>query len=400
MRYSFYIILILIALFYGSCKKDGTVSNTNITIGGLLSLTGNWSSLGINSQEAMNLAIKDINNYMVQTGSLYRFSTSIYDTKLDTTFAQVAIRDALSKNIRYLVGPQSSAELGAIRSFANDNEIIVVSQGSTASSLAIAGDALFRFCPGDAVEGKAMAQTIYSSGIRDLITIARDDLGNKGLQQSVGSSFTGLGGTVEPIAPYSAILTDFSPVLSLLKGKISQLGGIAGVDKVGVYIASFDECVTLFQQASLDPVFASVRWFGGDGVVFSTALTSNLTAVSFAMATRFFVPNFGLPQQANPNLAIIAAAIKSKTGIDADAYALSVYDAMWVIARTEAAFPTPNIEFSKLKDIFRFEANQYYGITGPIVLNTAGDRSAGSFDYWGIIYEGGTYKWKLVGKSL
>jgi hypothetical protein len=35
-----------------------------------------------------------------------------------------------------------------------------------------------------------------------------------------------------------------------------------------------------------------------------------------------------------------------------------------------------------------------------LLLNAAGDRSIGSFDYWGIVLEGGSYKWKLVGKSL
>jgi branched-chain amino acid transport system substrate-binding protein len=158
--YSFLLLLIFTNVV--SCKKENTIKNTTITIGGLFSLTGNWASLGIASQEAMSLAIKDINSYMVQTGSTYRFSMSVFDTKLDTVLAQVALKEAFSKNIHSVIGPQSSSELGAIRSFANANNILVVSQGSTASNLAIADDAIFRFCPGDKVEGKALSQTIYA----------------------------------------------------------------------------------------------------------------------------------------------------------------------------------------------------------------------------------------------
>jgi hypothetical protein len=33
-------------------------------------------------------------------------------------------------------------------------------------------------------------------------------------------------------------------------------------------------------------------------------------------------------------------------------------------------------------------------------LNAAGDRSKGNFDYWGIVNEKGTYKWKWLGRSL
>ena len=399
MQKNHFFLILFISLNFIACKKQPTVSNTNITIGGLLSLTGNWSSLGINSQEAMNLAISDVNRYMVQTGSAYRFSTVIYDTKLDTLLAQSSLKDALSKNIHAIVGPQSSGELSAIRNFANTNNILVVSQGSTASSLAIAGDAIFRFCPGDSVEGNAMAQTIYGSGIRHLITLSRNDIGNTGLQNSVGMAFTGLGGSVDAISPYSQTVSDFSVILATLKSKMQQWTISNSAESMGIYLASFDECVALFVQASADPVFSSVQWFGGDGVVFSSALISNATASSFAVATRFFVPNFGLPQQANPDLASIVAAIKSKTGLDPDAYALSVYDAMWVIALSESALSNYPADFSKLKSVFQSEADRYYGITGPLLLNAAGDRSIGSFDYWGIVSQGGAYQWILVGKS-
>ena len=222
MQRNHFLIILLISLNLIACKKQSTVSNTNITIGGLLSLTGNWSSLGLNSQAAMNLAITDINNYMAQTGSTYRFSAAIYDTRLDTLLSQSSLKDALGKNIHAIIGPQSSAEVAAIRNYANANNILVVSQGSTASSLAIAGDAIFRFCPGDSVEGTAMAQTIFGSGIRHLITLSRDDIGNTGLQNSVGSAFSAQGGSVDAISPYSQTISDFSAILATLKIKMQQ----------------------------------------------------------------------------------------------------------------------------------------------------------------------------------
>lgn len=402
MRSIFYplVIVLISSLFFSSCKKDTTENPVNIKIGGLLSLTGNWSSLGITSQEAMNLAASDINSYMEKTNSPYRFSTVIYDTKLDTAEVLTALNDALSKNIKFIIGPQSSAELGAIRNFANTNQILIVSQGSTAGSLAIADDALFRFCPDDGVEGKALAKTIYASGRQSLITLARDDSGNKGLQLAVGSEFTKLGGTVDAIAPYSVNTTDFAAIVTTIKSKIQQHTITVGAGKVAVYLASFDECVDLFNLAAQDPVLSSVSWYGGNGVALSQALISDTDAAAFAAKIHFFAPIFGLPQQANPNLAAIEAAIKSKTGMDADAYALSAYDAMWVIARTIEASPSALTEFEKLKTVFVKESSQYYGITGPVVLNAAGDRSIGTFDYWGIVTDKGVTIWKWIGSSM
>jgi branched-chain amino acid transport system substrate-binding protein len=163
---------------------------------------------------------------------------------------------------------------------------------------------------------------------------------------------------------------------------------------------AIDECVYLFNEVSTDPIFSSVQWYGGDGVVLSPALTGDAQATAFAVTTKFIAPNFGLPTIPHPDLATISAAIKSATGIESDAYALAAYDAVWVIAKTATATPITNTSNDLTKKVFNVESNKYFGITGPVLLNAAGDRSTGSFDYWGIVLEGGSYKWKLVGISL
>lgn len=129
-------------------------------------------------------------------------------------------------------------------------------------------------------------------------------------------------------------------------------------------------------------------------------LTGDAQAAAFAVTTKFIAPNFGLPTIPHPDLATISAAIKSSTEIEADAYALAAYDAVWVIAKTATAMPITNTSYDLTKKVFNVESSKYFGITGPVLLNAAGDRSTGSFDYWGIVLEGGSYKWKLVGKSL
>lgn len=387
-------------LFFSACNKNTSVSSTNIKVAGLFSITGNWSSLGKNSQQAMNLAVTDINKYLESCNSPYRFSSMVYDTGLDTTTAKTSIQKAYTEqNIRFIIGPQSSAELGAIRQYANDHNMLVISQGSTASNLAIPNDALFRFCPGDAVEGSAISRTMFSAGKKVIITIARNDAGNIGLQTSVGSNFTGLGGKVEALTPYETNTTNFASVIQQIKTKIQQHTATYPASQIGVYIGSFDECVNLFNQASTDPVLTSVNWYGGDGMVQSSALLADVPARNFAVATGFFAPNFGLPMQAHPSLNSIYNSITASTGIKPDAYALSVYDAMWVIAKTVASHPGVLTDFGKLKTDFNTEANQFFGITGPVLLNNNGDRTIGSFDYWGITNQGGTYSWTVVGKS-
>ncbi|MFM7671813.1 MAG: ABC transporter substrate-binding protein [Bacteroidota bacterium] len=397
-----FLLFFSLILFAGCNKDNGNNSGalTTYPVAGLFSLTGNWSSLGLTSQEVLNIAVKDVNTYLAERRSSIRFSATVYDTKLDTALAKTYFQTAINTlKSKFIIGPQSSAEVGALREMANNNNTLLISQGSTASSLALPSDAVFRFCPGDGPEGSAISRTAYQSGKRMMITLARNDAGNLGLQSSVNRSFAALGGQTDALSPYSTSQTDFSSVLSTLRAKIQQQVATYGAAGVGVYLASFDECAILFRQSYNDPILSSVNWFGGNGVVLSAALLADADAKRFAAAVSFFAPNFGLPAQAHPKLSGLVTAVRTKTGLDPDAYAISVYDAVWVLATTVADFPITASDFSALKARFSEQANRYFGASGPVMLDVNGDRASGASDYWGIVNEGGNYSWKVVGKS-
>ena len=403
MNRLFRFAIVLMLLVVAACTKEDSSSSEAITtypIAGLFSLTGNWSSLGVTSEAVLNIAIQDANAYLEDRGSQIRFSATVYDTKLDTALAKTYFNSAISTlESKFILGPQSSAEVGALLNLANSSKTLVISQGSTASSLALPNDAVFRFCPGDGPEGQAVSRTAYQAGKRMLITLARNDAGNLGLQSIVTQSFTALGGQTDNLEPYATTLTDFSAIIEELRTKIQSHISTYGVEAVGIYLASFDECTQLFSQATNDPILSSVNWYGGDGAVLSAALLADPNASSFAASVSFFAPNFGLPAQEHPQLSELAAAVRTKTSIDPDAYAISVYDAVWVLAITIADFPTSTTDFEILKDRFQEQANRFYGFSGPVLLNDNGDRASGAFDYWGIVEEGGNFTWQVVGKS-
>lgn len=395
-----YILILLIPVCLMSYKVETPSKITNVRIGALVSVSGNWSTLGIASQEAINIAINDVNTHMQETGSLFRFSVTTYDTKMDPGLALASVKQAYKNGIRFIVGPQSSAEVKAVKSFIDANHMILISQGSTAGSLAIANDGIFRFCASDAAQGDAMAQAIYAAGIRSIVSVARDDEGNKELSTAVNKAFIMRGGKVAVIKPFDPLTTDFSKLLQEVKTKIEEQTAILGDGKVAVYLASFDKVKELFEQAAADSSFPIVHWYGGDGITLSKVLLSDAVSASFAAKSQFFSPRLGLPQQVSPELERISTLIKAKTGLEADAYALAAYDAVWVIAQTVTNFPTPSTDYNLLKQVFQKEANQYFGITGPILLNEAGDRSIAAFEYWGISSEAGSYQWQFKGKSL
>lgn len=390
---------VLLAGIVSGCKEDEQPI-VNIKVNGLSSITGNWSSLGITTKAAMELAEADINDHFAKKGSSYRLITNTLDTKLEAEKAVAFFNSETAAGTRFFIGPQSSAELAAILPVANTKNALVISQGSTAGTLAIAGDPVFRFCPADKIEGAAIAKTIFSQGIKGLVTLARDDAGNKGLQTATGASFTAAGGETKALAAYGAAVTDFSTSLLAIKEQVAALKVKYGATAVGVYLASFDECIGLFKQAAADPVLSSVRWYGGDGVTLSAALIADPAAASFAVTTQFFTPTFGLPDAYKTTWEPLAARIKAKTSIDADAFGIAAYDAMWVIAKTIENQNGIPADVNTLKTAFTTQANSYTGATGPTTLDSFGDRANGSFDYWGIAKSGSAYQWKFVAKSI
>ena len=393
-------VLVLSLTFFG-CRKDHeeTCKIETIKVAALLSKTGEWSNLGISSEAALEIGVSQINQDFESRGLPYRFELSVFDTELTPSIALQNMEYLASNNFRLVIGPQSSSEMAAVKAIADSLGILVVSQGSTASSLSIANDALYRYVPGDQIEGAAMANTMITAGKQALVTLARNDVGNVGLQNSLNTNFSNLGGTVVSAGTYDPLATDYSVSLAAVKNQIIQYSASYSNTQIAVYLASFDEAVALFNQASGDPVLSSVNWYGGDGFIKNQALLNDPLAAQFAFATSFFSPEFGLPASAQNIWSPLLTSIFNACGQDADAFTLSAYDAIKVMAKVieqNSGIPATS---SSLFDSFMTLSNSHVGATGSIALNANGDRANGSFNYWGLAFANGVYTWNLVGQS-
>ncbi len=379
-----------------ACGGGGNGSNDTETlrIGGLLSLTGSWSSLGETSQAAMQVAAADVNTYLDQIGSDLRVEIDVIDTKLQPDLAATALQQLARDRVRVVVGPQSSAEVRAVKPIADQQGLLVISQGSTAHSLAVPGDNIFRLCPDDEQEGPAIAALMVAEGITDIVGISRNDDGNVGLQTSAGASFTARGGTVREGIVYAADQTDFAATAADLDARV-RAAMAGGAETVGVYLTAFDEAAQLFAAASAYPALGGVTWYGSDGVVASEALLVP-TSAPFASAVGYPCPIFGLDPNAAPLRAPIAAEVQDATGLPPDAFGLSTYDAVWLI--TLAYLQAGGTQdLARYKDAFTRTAETYFGITGWTRLNAAGDRATGAFDFSGICPANADYEWRHVG---
>ncbi|MEE8181456.1 MAG: ABC transporter substrate-binding protein, partial [Nitrosopumilaceae archaeon] len=387
--------------------KDGSQV---ITIGALVPSSGIWSSLGESTSAALEIAVEDVNDYFAESGSKTRVGLIIEDTKTNPSIALEKLHDLAEKDIRIVIGPSSSAELIALKKYADDNDILLISPASTAPSLAIPGDNVFRFVPDDTHQGKAIATKMWNDGIRVVVPFWRTDVYGNGLYLSMKQNIEIFGGSVVDGVPYvprvgelSASLNRINFVvwdqeLKSLNSKVSQATALYGTDKVAVFLIAFDEVVPIHMMGGKHPDLVSVRWYGSDSSAQNEALIRNSHSAMFSMKTGFLNSMYGIEENTE-RLKLLEEEIEHRTHIDPGAYAIIAYDAFWVAALTQNATIATN-DFSSLKNTLVQKANSYLGVSGNTILNDAGDRKYGNYDFW-VLSENedqdGFY-WNHVGK--
>lgn len=390
--------LVVMAAALSSCAGVSTEPRERkVLLGGLFSLTGNWSTLGQTGSAAMELAVEDVNHYLAGNAAGISFVAAIEDTRLKPELALEKAQALQARGAQLLIGPQSSGEVAHLKSFVDENGLLLVSPSSTAGTLAIPGDNIFRFTPADSLEGVAVSALMWEDGIRAVVPVWRDDSGNAGLEAATRANFSGRGGSVLEGVRYGAATQDFAPTVAALRAQVQQAIAQHGSAGVAVYLAAFDEVAALFASAQSDPLLGSVRWYGSDGVAHSVALLNNPQAVDFAIRTGYPNPVFGLDEGARDIWEPLVQRIRTRTNLEPDAFALAVYDAVWVVARGYVASGAP-LDVARLKKAFTTAAATGYGATGWTVLNEAGDRRYGDFDFWAIRSEGGVPRWTRVAR--
>ncbi|HSJ26076.1 MAG TPA: ABC transporter substrate-binding protein [Longimicrobiales bacterium] len=389
--------LALLALLGCDSGSPTEPAESEVLLGALFSLTGNWSTLGQTSQVAVEIAVEEVNRYLEGNAAGVRFKVAVEDTRLEPERALERAQALHSRGARILIGPQSSAEVAYLKPWVDANGLLLVSHGSTAGNLAIPGDNVFRFTPSDVPEGAAVSAMMWEDGIRTLVPVWRDDAGNAGLEAATRTAFSALGGSVLAGVKYGDAISDHSPTVEALRAQVLDAIAQQGQAQVGVYLAAFDEVVHLFISASTDAVLGSVRWYGSNGVALSEALLDDPVAVEFAIRTGYPNPVFGRDEGAREIWEPIVAQIRARTGLEPDGFALAVYDAVWVVARAYiASGATDDVE--RLKQAFTTAAASGYGATGWTVLDEAGDRKYGDFDFWAVGDEAGVPRWTRVAR--
>lgn len=394
--------------------SDGAA--VTVKIGALLPLTGTLSSFGQSADVSLRVALSDINAQLSKNNSNSRVGLVIEDTKTDPSVALEKLKDLKSKGVRIVIGPATSAAVSAVKDYADQNGILILSPSSTATELATPNDNLFRFVPDDSHQTEAIAQRMWQDGIRVVVPIWRTDIFGEGLHSMLNEKFESLGGKVIEGRSYKPPTGDFAASLHrinfifweqdvrALDFRVNEAVKQYGASKVGVYIVAYDEIVPIMIQAERHPGLSIVRWYGSDGSALNANLVHNEDVADFAEKTSFINPIYAVDNDSNSRFVKVEHEVTKEIGHSHRSYAEVAYDALWVAALASDKVSNQT-DINTLSKTLVETAKTYNGITGKTLLNDAGDRAAGSYDLWAITREqdhhegssNSSYEWKRVG---
>ena len=369
-----------------------------VQLGGLFGLSGRLATFGENEYTAALLAAEQVNAFLESIGADWMLEIVAEDTEAKDTICLEKVESLAARGIKLMIGPLSSAELRAIMGYCDANKVLAISQSSTAPDLAIPGDYIFRFCPTDKLgQGPAIGRIMYDDGKRYVIPVAVNDAWGVGLMEAAIERFEELGGTILEGILYTPEAPEFSAEASDLNTKVTNAIATYGADQVCVLHIAFEEVAAWFTATSEYEVLSSIKWYGSDGTAGSSVMLEDPVVSAFSVMVDYPSPIFAPTESAKWEM--VRQNGVDVLGRDPESYSYGVYDVVWAYALSILKADSADPE--SIKEVLPEVAQSFFGASGWIELDEAGDRKAGDYVIWQIVETApGEYEWQIVGKFI
>ncbi|MCJ7731916.1 ABC transporter substrate-binding protein, partial [Candidatus Bathyarchaeota archaeon] len=216
-----------------------------------------------------DIMVPDYNAYLAKLGMDTTMEYLIDDATSQAAVHLEKVQGYKSMDINVFIGGGWSSQAQAALSYCNDNDMLMWSSSSTSPLLAIADDNLLRMCPTDLIQAPAIAEMLWSHGIKAIILIYRGDAWADGIYNYLEPAYTAKGGVILEKIRYAGEATEFSNYLQTAEGIAVSAVAEYGAEHVGVEIISFAEFVVMMTQAQDYPTLYNCVWFGSDGTTLS-----------------------------------------------------------------------------------------------------------------------------------
>ena len=376
-----FLLVILLSLGHAPLGH-GAAPPSELKVGALLPLSGSLAEYGRSCQASLNQALEDVQRHWKIKGYQTTLKVLVEDTASDPQTALAGLKNLEAAGVKMVVGPASSGECQATVDYANDQGLLLISPTSSAQSLALAGDNLYRLVPSDQNQAQAMAALMWEQGMRALVPIWRQDVYGIGLRDDLTQAFTALGGRVYQGAGYDPSRPDWPSARALAAAQVGRALAAQGANAVAVALIAYQEGVDLLALVPAPSLLNQARWYASDGLAKSAALLADPAAASLAASVELSSLSFTREDHLSPTPGLVLAdrsvreEVAERLGGAADPPAYGAYDALWLaaLAHETAGWSAP---IASLKQALETETGRRVGLNGVLRLDAAGD-----LDYW------------------
>lgn len=356
------------------------------TIGATLPLSGELSSIGTPWKNALEMGLEELNAMMKDYGINAKFKLVVLDDKTRTDEALKNVQTLFQAGVRIVLGPAASAQVKAVKAFADENKIVIFSPSSTAPTLAIPDDYIFRNVGSDAGQAKALATLVKSQGVNKVVIFHRDDEYGRAFADFFKRYFSEMGGTSIAL-PYATGLPDYASEVAQLSSIVAKEGAN------GVVAITFDaDGANILSHAKDDKTLSNVRWFFSEGVHGTPELTSPEIA-AFIKKTGLYGtrPVF----KENPLYKEFVRKFHERFGTDPPVFTANIYDELFIAAWS--ILKAGGQDGERIKAVLPDIAAHYYGASGWCALDENGDKVMQDYAIWTVKEVEGKYKYVDVG---
>jgi branched-chain amino acid transport system substrate-binding protein len=211
------VILVLACVLFLVSGVQGSSLASDVVVGAVTPLTGKLAVYGQGFQQAMLLALDEVNASGGINGKDMKIS---FEDNNSTSKGSVSAIQKLITINRFSVifGPAASSNFLAVCPIAQQNSTILIGAESAAASISKCGSYVFRVFPSDLLQGRGVAELVEYLGYKKLVlTYVNNDWG-VGLAEVFKKYFKKAGGTLIDEFAYDEGKTDYrSEVLRIQK---------------------------------------------------------------------------------------------------------------------------------------------------------------------------------------
>ena len=370
---SFLAVSLLALALFGCGEKQAGDAGV-IKLGSVSPLTGPQTHIGKDNENGARLAVEEINAKGLELGGKkVKLELLGEDDQAEPKTATIVAQKLVDAGVVAVIGHLNSGTTIPASKIYHDAGIPQISPSATAVAYTAQGyNTAFRVMANDAQQGKALGQyAVARMGAKKIAIIDDRTAYGQGLADEFDKAVKASGGEVVAREFTNDKATDFTAILTSIKGKDPDLVFFGGMDPQGGPMA---------QQ--LKRLGLRARLLGGDGLQ-----NINFLKLAGADAEGVVASSPGLPIDSMPGGPDFRKRFEAKYGA-IQVYAPYAYDAVYALV--DAMKRAGSTEPAKV--VAELGKTDIQGVTGPLRFDAKGDTLGGAVT----VYEVKNGAWQVL----